>query len=269
MENLKDSLLLLFGGDYSAALWQYLLEGVMWTLICSLSAVIISLVFGAILAIVRNYCKGLRVLATVYIELFRNTPLMLWMFVGIVFFPAPSHFFGITMTTEYKLLFRVVIALTLFTSSIMAEVIRGGLNSINKGQFEAGYSQGFNFVQVLFYIVLPQTFKNVVPTMLSQVITTIKDSSYLANAGVTLEFMAKVKKLSTTAYLYTGNTTINVSDIIVLYSLALLIYFAINFTLSCVVRKMQKRAKLPASDKAATSWFKRRKIELTTVEHKI
>ena len=67
---------------------------------------------------------------------------------------------------------------------------RGGLNSIAHGQFEAGHAQGFNVVQVMIYIILPQAYRNVIPTLLSQVITTIKDSSYLANVA-TIELMAR------------------------------------------------------------------------------
>ena len=92
----------------------------------------------------------------------------------------------------------------------------------------------------MIYIVLPQAFKSIVPTLLSQVITTVKDSSYLANVA-TIELMARVKKVLSSANMYNGTGTINVSDVFVLFGCAALIYFAINFTLSCVVRSMQKK----------------------------
>lgn len=78
------------------------------------------------------------------------------------------------------------------------------------------------------------------PTLLSQVITTIKDSSYLSNVA-TIELMARVKKIMSTANMYNGTGTINVSDVFVLFGLAAAIYFAINFSLSCIVRTMQKK----------------------------
>ena len=78
-----------------------------------------------------------------------------------------------------------------------------------RGQFEAGYSQGFNTVQVMVYIILPQAYRNVVPTLLSQVITTIKDSSFLANVA-TIELMARVKKILSNANIYNGTGTTNV-----------------------------------------------------------
>lgn len=139
-------------------------------------------------------------------------------------------------------MFKAAVALILFTSSVIAEIIRGGLNSVAEGQFEAGHSQGFSTVQIMIYIVLPQAFKNVVPTLLSQVITTIKDSSYLANVA-TIELMARVKKILSAANMYNGTGTIHVSDVFVLFGFAALTYFIINYTLSCIVRYTQKNRK--------------------------
>ena len=92
----------------------------------------------------------------------------------------------------------------------------------------------------MIYIILPQAYRNVVPTLLSQVITTIKDSSYLANVAV-IELMARTKKLLSAAYSYNGTGQVNVSDVFVLFGVTCLIYFIINFTLSCVVRSLRKK----------------------------
>ena len=233
------------------ALIQYLLRGVMFTLIISLIAVLAGIVIGSVLALVRNYAtrgraRIFRRLSIIYIEVFRNTPLLLWIFICMVFCPTPAFLnrkmFGLTSSADVKLLFKASVALILFTSSVIAEIIRGGLNSVADGQFEAGRSQGFGTVQIMRYIVLPQAFRNVIPTLLSQVITTIKDSSYLANIAV-IELMARTKQIMSSANRYNGTGTINVSDVFVLFGLAALIYFIINYTLSCVVRAMQKRMK--------------------------
>lgn len=232
------------------AIWLYLLRGVLFTLIISVIAVVCGVILGSVLALVRNYCnKGwtvaFRCLAAVYIEVFRNTPLLLWIFICLVFCPCPPIFahkmFTLT-SVETKLLFKASVALILFTSSVIAEIIRGGLNSVAEGQFEAGHSQGFHTVQIMIYIVLPQAYRNVVPTLLSQIITTVKDSSYLANVAV-IELMARTKQILSSANLYNGTGKINVSDVFVLFGCAALIYFIINFTLSCVVRSLQKRRK--------------------------
>lgn len=230
----------------------YIGKGVLFTLIISVVAVLSSILIGSVLALVRNYCKKgfakiFRILATWYIEIFRNTPLLLWIFICLVFCPCPEAFshkmFGLT-TVETKLLFKAAVALILFTSSIIAEIIRGGLNAIAHGQFEAAHAQGFNIVQTMVYVILPQAYRKVVPTLLSQVTSTIKDSSYLANIA-TIELMARVKQLLSSANRYNGTGTINVSDVFVLFGFAALIYFIINYTLSCVVRSLQKRQKKP------------------------
>jgi putative glutamine transport system permease protein len=228
----------------------YILKGVAFTLILSIVAVGIGLFLGSILALVRNYCNTFKTkifkwIAVIYIEIFRNTPLLLWIFICLVFFPFPealsTQMFGLT-SVEIKLMFKAATALILFTSSVIAEIVRGGLNSVPEGQFEAGYSQGFNTVQVMVYIILPQAYRNIVPTLLSQVITTIKDSSYLANVAV-IELMSRVKTLLSSANKYNGTGYINVSDVFVLFGFAALIYFIINFSLSLVVRNMQKNSR--------------------------
>lgn len=246
MNTLEGSLLML----KTPAIIQYIFKGVAFTLVISVTAVLIGLVLGSVLALLRNYCthgktRILKWLATAYIEIFRNTPLLLWIFICLVFCPCPKFLdrkmFGLS-TVEVKLLFKAAMALILFTSSVIAEIVRGGLNSIAHGQFEAGHSQGFNIVQVMWYIILPQAYRNIIPTLLSQVITTIKDSSYLANVA-TIELMARTKQLLSSAYVYNGTGTVNVSDVFVLFGFTCVIYFIINFTLSCVVRYMQKRKK--------------------------
>ncbi|MBO5292815.1 MAG: amino acid ABC transporter permease [Lachnospiraceae bacterium] len=245
MENLAASFAIL----EKASIWLYILKGVAFTLIISVIAVFLGILIGSLLALLRNYCNRgfsriLKWTATAYIEIFRNTPLLLWIFICLVFCPCPGFLdrkmFGLT-TVEVKLLFKAAVALILFTSSVIAEIVRGGLNSVAHGQFEAGHSQGFNIVQIMIYIVLPQAYRNIVPTLLSQVITTIKDSSYLANVAV-IELMSRVKKLLSSAQMYNGTGAIHVSDVFVLFGLAAVIYFIINFALSCVVRSMQAKA---------------------------
>lgn len=257
MNNLRGS----FGILRNPDVMGYLLTGMLFTLGISVIAILFSLVIGAVLALVRSYCtrgpaRILQRLASIYIELFRNTPLMLWMFVCFVMCPAPAFskafakMLGFSSTVAVKTLFKAVVALTLFTSAIMAEIIRGGLNSVAKGQFEAAYSQGFGTLQTMTLIVLPQAFRNIVPTMLSQMITTIKDSSYMASL-VTVELMGCTKLIISKANTYNGTWvdrfnrgTINVTDVFVLFGFAFIVYFAINFTLSCIVRRMRARKRV-------------------------
>ena len=123
----------------------YLLRGIAFTCIISVLGVILGLILGSLLALARTYCKKgpariLGWLSAAYIELFRNTPYLLWIFVCVVFCPCPAFFahkmFGLT-SVEMKLLFKAALALILFNSSVIAEIVRGGLNGVAKGQFEA------------------------------------------------------------------------------------------------------------------------------------
>ena len=163
----------------------YLLRGVAFTCIISVLGVIMGLIVGSLLALARTYCKKgpARILgwfAAAYIELFRNTPYLLWIFICVVFCPCPGFFarkmFGLT-SVEMKLLFKAALALILFNSSVIAEIVRGGIMSIDNGQFEAGRSLGFNYTQTMWYIIMPQAFKNVLPTLGNEFIVLLKETS--------------------------------------------------------------------------------------------
>jgi len=242
----------------NSAVISYLLRGAAYTIGIAVITVLASILLGSVLALVRNYCvtgprRILKRIAVIYIELFRNTPLMLWVFAGFVLCPAPEFSkpfataLGFTSVAALKTLFKAIVSLTLFTSAVMAEIIRGGLNAIPRGQFEAAYSQGFGVTRTMTLIILPEAFRSIVPTLLSQIITTIKDTSYMSGL-VTIELMGCTKLLISKANSYNGTWvdrfnrgTINVTDVFVLFGAAFLIYFAINFSLSCAVRYMKNR----------------------------
>jgi putative glutamine transport system permease protein len=204
----------------------FMLAGLRTTLFLSVSTVLVSVIFGTVLALLRNYENRLfGKLASIYIEIFRSTPLLLWILICIFMLPLGNYFI------------RGGIGLTLYTSSVIAEIVRGGLNSIAKGQFESARSQGFNFAQTLIYIVLPQCFARIVPSLLSQIITTIKDTSFFAQFAIA-EFFFNAKNLMGSI---SKNTVVTTGHIFVLYSFIALVYFAINFSLSCIVRKLTGR----------------------------
>lgn len=210
----------------------YLLKGAGLTIALSVVIVLCSIVFGMVLGLLRSYAthgplKILGKLSGAYIELFRNTPNLLWVYICYVFAPLPSPFL------------RSSFAFVLFTSAVIAEIIRGGLNSIAKGQFEAAASQGFNFFQTLWYIVMPQCFQRIVPTLVSQVITVIKDTSFLSGVAV-MELMFRAKNLLSLLNRLTGQS-VTAAHVLLVMGFAALVYFAINFSLSCLVRYIQKR----------------------------
>jgi len=204
---------------FTSANVNFLMGGFLKTIQISVLAIIFSIAFGTVLALVKQYApKPLSLLVSAYIELFRCTPNLLW----ILF---------IYFTVKGSDLFVSVLAFTIFTSAVMAEIIRGGLNSIRKSQFEASQSQGFGFFSSMRYVILPQTFKTIIPALFSQCTTVIKDSSYLAGVNVA-EFMytSKVVMAKTTS----------LSDVLVIYGFVFLLYFALNFSISLLVRAYQR-----------------------------
>lgn len=206
---------------------SYIFAGLGMTLIIALVTLFGGTLLGTILALMNTYGKWARRFGTVFVEIFRNTPLLLWVFVAIAAVPLPS------------VLSRALVATVIFNAAIISEIIRGGLNAVPGGQIEAGRSQGFSFFQIMVYIILPQTFRKIIPTLTSQSITIIKDTSYLAQIGVA-ELMFVVKKLMSTANTFTGHS-ITAQDVFILFGTAAAIYFVIDFGLSVAVRKMQKK----------------------------
>lgn len=199
----------------------FLLDGLKTSLLISLGVVILSILFGTLLGLVRNSERKIfGKLAGFYIELFRNTPLLLWM-LGCAFLIPGS-----------TILLKGSFALFLYTAAVVAEIVRGGLNAIPKGQFEAAHSQGFSSFQTLWYIILPQTFKKIIPSLLSQVITTIKDTSFLAGLGI-MEF-------TRSGQVILGKVT-KTSEVFMIYAFLAVVYFLICFTLSVLVRTWHSR----------------------------
>ena len=133
-----------------------------------------------------------------------------------------------------------IIALGVYTSGTLTKIFKIHIKQVGKEQYEAGCMLGFTPKQIYRLIILPQAIRNVVPTLLSQIITTIKDSSYLANVA-TVELMSRTRQILSSANLYNGLGSINVSDVFVLYGCAAAIYFIINFSLSVLVRHMNAK----------------------------
>ncbi len=202
-----------------------LLNGLWLTIVMAFFAASGAIIFGSILAVIRNYghsgiWKILSYLAGAYIEIFRNTPLLLWMYAAC--FVLPSIF---NIPANYAVL--GTIGLFLYTTSVMAEIIRGGLNAIPKGQFEAAHAQGFSFPFTLWYIIFPQCYRKITPTILSQCVTTIKDTSFLAALNV-----AELTNVSKDILSRLNSFEQIVSVFITVAGL----YFIVCFSLSLIVR---------------------------------
>ena len=115
----------------------------------------------------------LRWLMKIYISIMRGTPLMLQL---IVVFFAPYYLFGISLSSDYRF-FAVIIAFTINYAAYFAEIYRGGIESINSGQYEAAQVLGYSRLETFFIIIMPQVFKVILPSVTNEIITLVKDTS--------------------------------------------------------------------------------------------
>ncbi|HAQ42018.1 MAG TPA: amino acid ABC transporter permease [Clostridiales bacterium] len=205
---------------------MFMMDGLKLTVLIAFGTLILSLFFGTILALVRTYAKGkwkiFGKLAVAYIELFRCTPNILW----ILFF---------RFSIKGDALPIAIFSFTLFTSAVVAEIVRGGLNAIPRGQTEAAESQGFHFVQILMYIILPQTYKSIIPALMSQVTTIIKDTAFLKAVDI-MELTRNSQVVLASAR--------GVAEVCALYGYVALNYFILNFLLSNAARYYQKKTRI-------------------------
>lgn len=125
-----------------------------------------------------------------------------------------------------------MIIISLYHGAYISEVVRSGIESVSRGQYEAAESQGFTFVQTIIYIILSQTIKLVIPQLLRTIITIFKDSSYLSTIGV-VDFMYQGRRLM--AHFFQAD------QIMFIFVYMVGIYFIINFGLSLVVRQMTSK----------------------------
>lgn len=199
----------------------FILKGLWLTLQISFISIVLSTVFGTILAVMRNgKNKLLKLIASIYIEFVRNVPNLLWIFTIFLVFQIKSTPAGI-------------ISFTVFTSAALAEIIRGGLNAIDPGQTEAGLSQGFTQFQILSYIILPQAIRKMLPAIISQFVTVIKDTSLLYSVIALQELFGSAQILMGRYF--------EAEQVFALYLLVAAIYFLINFAISSFSRKLSQR----------------------------
>ncbi|KXT82372.1 amino acid ABC transporter permease [Streptococcus panodentis] len=199
----------------------FILKGLWLTLEISFISIILSTILGTILAVMRNgKNKFFQLLASVYIEFVRNVPNLLWIFTIFLVFQVKSTPAGI-------------ISFTVFTSAALAEIIRGGLNAIDDGQTEAGLSQGFTQVQILWYIILPQAVRKMLPSIISQFVTVIKDTSLLYSVIALQELFGSAQILMGRYF--------EAEQVFTLYLLVAAIYFVINFAISTFSRRLSRR----------------------------
>lgn len=211
--------------DWSTPLrhWDYFLGGAIMTLWLTVVIFLLSLIIGVLLAVLR-YNKRiypLYAISTVYVELIRNTPALVQVF--LIYFGLPQ--FGISFTPIQA----GIIALTINNSAYMSEIIRAGIQSIPKGQWDAGKALGLTYAQMFRYIIFPQAFKHIFPVSANQFIMVIFNTSLLA--------ILDVKELTDRALILNGQTFRTLEIFVFVTGL----YYAIYFIVSTVSHWINRR----------------------------
>ena len=149
---------------------RFLLDGLWVTIQVSVVSIIFSMILGGIAGTVRySNIPILSKVVGIIVDIIRNLPLLL-----IIFF---TYFALPQIGIKLNIFWAAVAALTIFESAMLSEIFRAGLNAVPSGQTEAGMSSGLTYVQTLTMIVMPQAFKSMLPAILSQLISLIKDTS--------------------------------------------------------------------------------------------
>lgn len=214
--------------------WKLLVQGLKTTLIITLFAVIIGVVLGMVVAIIRstydkNYTKMhgvgkpifavLNFIAKIYLAVIRGTPVVVQLLI----------MYYIIFASSDNAVMVAIMSFGINSGAYVAEIFRGGIMSIDEGQFEAGRSLGFNFVQTMRYIIIPQAFKNVLPALLNEFIALIKETSVAGYVALT--------DLTRAGNIIRGNTF---SPFMPLIAVAL-IYLVIVMLLTWLLGKVERR----------------------------
>lgn len=154
--------------------WKYIADGLKITLIVTIFAVLIGVLLGFLIAIVRTThdktgkLKILNAICKVYLTVIRGTPVVVQLMI---------IYFIIFGSVDISKVLVAIIAFGINSGAYVAEIFRSGIMSIDNGQFEAGRSLGFNYAQTMMYIIMPQAFKNVLPTLGNEFISLLKETS--------------------------------------------------------------------------------------------
>ncbi|SDJ04907.1 amino acid ABC transporter membrane protein, PAAT family (TC 3.A.1.3.-) [Lachnospiraceae bacterium G41] len=173
------NLLIKFSEDFKqnfidANRWKYILNGLGVTLRVTLFAVLIGIAIGFIVAIIRSTyektgkLKILNFFANIYLTVIRGTPVVVQLLI---------IYFVIFGSVRIDKVLVAVIAFGINSGAYVAEIVRGGIMSIDPGQMEAGRSLGFNYIQTMWHIIIPQAFKNVLPALGNEFIVLLKETS--------------------------------------------------------------------------------------------
>jgi putative lysine transport system permease protein len=185
--------------------WPMFLRGAWMTLVISTIGTIIGALIGLIIGVINTIPKGnggvkkwllkiINAILIIYVEFFRGTPMIVQ---AMVVYYGSDLLFGIDMNRTFAAIFIVSIN----TGAYMAEIVRGGIMSIEQGQFEAARAIGMNHWQTMIHVVLPQVMRNILPATGNQYVMNIKDTSVLNVIGVT-ELFFQTKSIAGNNFRY-------------------------------------------------------------------
>ncbi|GIZ52882.1 amino acid ABC transporter permease [Noviherbaspirillum aridicola] len=217
--------------DVITRTWPYLLSGLQYTLQLTVVAAIGGVIFGTLLAMARlSRFKPLAMIAAGYVNLMRSIPLLLVIF--WFYFLVPVVLQAITGSERPVQLGAdrsAYITFIMFEAAYFCEIMRAGIQSIPKGQVSAAYAIGLNYRQSMQLVILPQAFRNMLPILLTQTIVLFQDVSLVSLLNVT-DFVGASVKIAQRD-----------SRVVEMYMFVAIVYFALCFTLSTLVRRLQKR----------------------------
>jgi len=202
---------------------RFLFDGLMVTIQVAVLSIILSFIFGGILGVIR-YMKipVVSKIVGLIIDIIRNLPLLL-----IIFF---TYFALPQIGIQFSIFGSAVAAMTIFESAMLSEIIRAGLLAVPPGQFEAGRSTGLSYFQTLYYIVFPQGIKLMIPPLVSQFISLIRDTSLAVIISLPeLTHHAKI--------IYAQDPT----AVLPMFFAMTLCYFVICYSLSLLANYFEKR----------------------------
>jgi putative glutamine transport system permease protein len=212
-----------FINAYSADNLNFLLKGFYVTLEVAFISIILSFLIGSVIGTLR-YAK-VRFISTIlgfFVETIRNLPLLL-----IIFF---TYFALPEIGIKFNVFMAAIVALTIFEAAMISEIIRSGLNSMGKGQMEAGRSSGLSYIQTLWHIIFPQALRKMIPPLVSQFISLLKDTS--------LAVVISLPELMHNAQIVNGRNVQNIIPIIIFVAL---LYYLVNYSLSLIARRFETR----------------------------
>ena len=206
----------------------YYLKGTEITIVLAFFAVLFGTILGLGLTLLRrSNFKPISFIATAYVEFVRGTPLLVQIYIIYIGFP---KLIGIDMPDMTV----GAVALALNSAAYISEIIRAGIDAVDKGQMEAARSLGMNQRLAMFNVVIPQAFKNILPALGNEFVSVIKESSMVSVIGVA--------ELMYNAGVVRGNTALGLEPVIV----AAVIYFILTFTMTRALGYVERRMK--ASD---------------------